>query len=670
MDSRAVDTEIPRLYELAAAFEASRAADVPTYAPKSFSKAQRLLADLRQRWADYQKKGALEEKIALVSRELEAAGARARATEPHLSRLVQKRRQAIMSGTVGYHAPQELKEAEKLFRATVEEAEDQASSLTKEAAVACENAYLEATLRSLERGPIQRLAFNVEHAGEVVPSDVLEQAQAALLELTDTVQAARNGEVTTTALRRKIASRGSRLGQLLGPFGNEALDPDLVDLPDNPWGEWAPGTRGRPEAPTTMHVTERTSDALTVVWMNRTNVYDSSLLERSSSDGPWQVVAEFPPAAAGWVTYDDQGLPPDTFHRYRVRVQNEFGSNVTTPDDTAVGYTRTEEDLPVRRLQFYVRVADVPDAGTNDSVQLRLQSPLVTYAPNGNNTWLDHAPRPTGGSLALWEDDLQRGSEFVYDVRSTYISQLSDITMLTVRKEGTDALGIAELALIVNGRDVFRRNFGETASTCLWIDEGDGHSPIFTIYHPELRAANEWQSYVQAPPDLPSEIPNDEVVSRFEGITGDALHGTDARWRPALRPVRATRVSDEEVHVTLMLRGDASILPDPDVTLGFDLRLFITCNDDNTEATLKVESGDVQASAEFALIVELLALAAAPAGVALLLFAMHLATEVAKESWEPIVEHMVLDPPIPGFCPKVQINQEANGDAIITFRPV
>lgn len=218
---------------------------------------------------------------------------------------------------------------------------------------------------------------------------------------------------------------------------------------------------------------------------------------------------------------------------------------------------------------------------------------------------------------------------------------------------------------------MFRKLFGETASTWLWLDEGDGHLPTFTIYHPELRDYPNWQEYIQAPPDLQTVFPNDEIVSRFEAIVGDTIHGTPAVWRTALEPVRVTRApvagqQFERLTVRLLLRGNVDYLPDPDVTINFTLQVSLTCNAANTEASLTLVSTDVYASARFDLVVEMLSLAFAPAGEALLVFGRVLAANAAKSSWQPVAERIVFR--TLGVCPILQVDQDAHGNASIQFR--
>lgn len=127
-----------------------------------------------------------------------------------------------------------------------------------------------------------------------------------------------------------------------------------------------------------------------------------------------------------WTSHEDTGLQSDTFYCYRVRTENAFGSNVTPVDNQACGYTRVsgsrleeeEKDtpVPVWRVQVTIRTADVSNAGTEDAVQIRLNSPLSLsrYSPRGNETWLDYGPRLDSpiGTPAVWRDDFDRGREF------------------------------------------------------------------------------------------------------------------------------------------------------------------------------------------------------------------------------------------------------------------
>lgn len=185
--------------------------------------------------------------------------------------------------------------------------------------------------------------------------------------------------------------------------------------------------------------------------------------------------------------------------------------------------------------------------------------------------------------------------EFTYDLDLTEVSELTDITMLTIEKQGTDALGIASISLQVNGVEVFDKFFGETASTCLWIDEGDGYFPNYTIFHSELRAHRKWQAYIGSPPQPSPIISNAEVVSRVEGVIGDFLHGKKLYWdEDAFHPVlvAAEKLDDRTLKVDVDLRADVDFIPDPKIDVNFDLRFEFECEvgAETATATLTVKT--------------------------------------------------------------------------------
>jgi hypothetical protein len=656
------------LVELEDVFERSILDEVPTYAPAAFAKAADLRRAMKRQSPEQRSAASDDQSIERANAALHEARQRAKAAEPHLADLIQVHSRAVRSHAIGYHAPEVLRVAEERFWEAVSSGEAGDFAATRRLAKAAESKYAEATLVSLERGPLRQLASEIDSVADLVGPELQAEAAAVLAGLHETTRSAKAKKTPLASVRQTVERGTSQIRRLIDRPGADALGGGGLRPPVDPGPGWAPGTFEPPEAPMTMRIGERTADALTVSWIDRSSMYDLQILERSIENGPFEAVAELGPSVNGRTTYQDTGLSPDTLHRYRVRVSNEYGSNVTRPDNMAVGHTKMAEDLAVWRVQLYVRVADVSDAGTDNGVQVRLQSPLFNYAPNGNRTWLDHAPRLLGSAFA-WEDDFDRGSEFLYDIRSLYVDALGDITMLTLHKDGTDAIGIAEFALLVNGREVFRKRFGESRSTCLWLDEGDGHNPMYSVYHPELRASAGWQSYVQSPPPPPREFLNAEIVSRFEGVVGHALHGTPARWRSAVRPVRVTKASVEtetfeRLRVNLLLVGDVDIVPDPNVSLTFDLQVTFSCNPQNPRPRITFISDEVHASASFDAIVELLLLATAPAGLALLVLGKTLAVEAAESNWQRVTEEIVLRV---AFCPGFEVNADENGDASIRF---
>jgi hypothetical protein len=406
----------------------------------------------------------------------------------------------------------------------------------------------------------------------------------------------------------------------------------------------------------TIRVTNRTEKSLTVVWQDRSNRDETNVLLRQRENESWEAIAEFG-ALSGWTEYTDSNLDPDTLYSYRVRSENYMGVVTTPLDNRAGGWTRGGNEIGVWRIQLRIRTADVSDAGTEDPIQVRLTSPLATFSPNGNQRWLDYGPRFEGTS---WRDDFVRDREFTYDLDQSYIRELSDITMLTIRKEGSDAIGIAEITLLVNEEEVFNRHFGETSSTCLWIDDGAGQSPSYTIWHRELRADPRWQAFTAKQHLPPLRITNEDIVSRLESLVGHSMHGTKAGWGEFSSPawVEATFLDEEPLRVDLDLEADVPYIQDPEIDINFDLHFAITCNQSAGTATLRVTSENVSASVDFDFLTELFGTILT---VGTFTWIEDWIAGKIEDEFQSIVEKIEVD--TDGLCPTVKV--EANGD--ITF---
>jgi hypothetical protein len=659
-------------------FERCRATDIAVYAPSSFRRATNLLGELHQEWPGLAG-DRLEERVSRAREALQHADSVAQATRPHLWPLVGLRAQAVRDSALGSRAPDELRTAEDCYWAAVERAEAHDFDAADERAHAGVRAYRAASAASLERGALLQHARDIEEGRGILGHDDYDEAQAELKRLRSDLKTATSGELPLAELRSRIADRATWLQRQTQPpaghGGGGGSPTDGLQIHIDPGSPLAPGTREPPPAVDRMRIGERQANALTVHWRDSaTGFITSQVLERSVGDAPFVAIAEPPRSSTGWSSWVDSGLDPDTRYTYRVRTLNDNGYSVTLRANMAVGYTRNAEDLPVWRIQLYVRVADVSDAGTDDrDFLVALQSASANYGPNGNRLWLDHGPRLINVWPPRWQDDLTRASEFTYDLSLDHVSQLADITEITMIKRGEDAAAIAEIALQVNGREVFRKHFGESASTCLWLGEGGGHEPYFTIGHAELRASPSWQGYPGQPPDPPYRFENDELVSRFEAIVGDSIHETAAHWRYATRQVRVTTSVEgeqaQQIFVRLLLHADSGhlIVPDPDITLTFTVQLSITCNSTNTEATVGLVAQDVDSNASYGALINLFALALAPAGPAVLAYLTTLANRAAKAGFQPVAEHIVLNSN--GRCPSLSVDADVDGNASIRFRP-
>lgn len=212
------------------------------------------------------------------------------------------------------------------------------------------------------------------------------------------------------------------------------------------------------------------------------------------------------------------------------------------------------ETTPVWRAQFRLSVADVSDAGTDDDVRIQLNS--------NNSTWLDYA-----------RNDYERNSSFTYDLLLTGVRKLGDITMLKIYKNKTDAICVRSMVLIINGRTIYSRTFGNTVSTCLWLDNNDGHPSSFVVSGAVLRASSPWKGFVQ--PAVPTILTHTELESRIEGAVGDRIQSNKLSWGAGTNlfghAVEVTKKSSTAVHVDLDLEYGLPLLPNPEVDVDFDL---------------------------------------------------------------------------------------------------
>ncbi|OGO68384.1 MAG: hypothetical protein A2Z49_05370 [Chloroflexi bacterium RBG_19FT_COMBO_56_12] len=640
----------------AAVLEKARSEDVPTYAPHLFAGALELWERVQEEFTKCSPVEQVTKYLEQFLEKLAKASEQSARSKEELSELVRLRTESLRSVWVRYHSPEILMKAEHDYRKAIALAENGNLNAARKHAAYASKSYREATLQSLERGPLASLENQLKYSHQFLPHKRIEEADLELSDLRNALDGARRGDLEISALRARIGISRFSIGQLLG-LGSDLFVDDFFPTP--PDGGLDPETTGPPKAPLSMRITDRAADSLSVTWQDRSSTDEVNYLERREEDGPWEVVAEFGPLS-DWITYQDTGLEPDTRYCYRVRVENSFGSKTTPSDNRACGYTRDGNNLRVWRIQITIRTADIPDAGTSDDVRVRLNSPLATYIPHLNQTWLDYGPQLITPFPVVWSDDFDRGREFTYDLRLPYISELSDITLISIVKEGTDALGIAEISLRVNGVQVFERFFGETASTCLWIDEDDGHSPIYTVSHAELRAHPSWQAYVASPPDPPLQISSGELVSRLEGIMGDSIHGTELYWDRdhffGSAWVEVKRLNDTTLEVDLDLGVDVPVLGDPEVDINFHLNFNLTCNQAAGTATLVVTTTDFDASVDFDLLDEIVTLGG------INYFEDRIA-EAMEAGFNNITEVITINSG--GLCPRIEIDNNGN----VNFRP-
>ncbi len=343
-------------------------------------------------------------------------------------------------------------------------------------------------------------------------------------------------------------------------------------------------------APGNIRIVARSSDSATLSWYDRTDVEDRYELLRSVSGGAPQVIRNYG-SLSGEHSFQDNNLSADTLYCYRLVV---YRGSASKHSQTQCVYTRDEPRREVIRAQIEITVADIPHAGTDDPINVRLNSPAsAPYVPAGNSTWVDYG-----------RDDFERGSTFTYDLQT--VDDLSDITLLTIEKHGTDETCLESVRLMLNTTDsgegvtVFEHVFGSTWANCHWINGNSGHSPMVTFFHDDLRAHPAW-------PEPSSDWCGDSsdacglrafpmslstLKSRFEAVAGHLLHFQgNTEWR-GNNAFELELIDYRTLFVQLHLKADIPILSNPDVDLWGYAKLKPRFDNDVAISTLELNGVD------------------------------------------------------------------------------
>src|SRR5262245_57052957 len=259
-----------------------------------------------------------------------------------------------------------------------------------------------------------------------------------------------------------------------------------------------------------------------------------------------------------------------------------FAIFATTLTLTGAAFATPAENAPIWRVQMRIQTADVGDAGTDDSVRVRLNA--------ANSTWLDYG-----------RDDFPRNNTFTYDLKMDGISRISDLDYISISKTGDDGLCLKSFALLINGREIYTEIFPGSGH---WLDTDSGHSPSYFVSGTAMRLDNSWVAYTQ--PFPPLAIPNAEIVSRIEGMVGDFIHGKRLQWGHKYGSAYVEVVKKpgavNTLEVDLDLELDLPYWFNPEVDVNFDIQ--VRCIDN--QVVLKVTN--VTADVDSDVISELLSL--------------------------------------------------------------
>ncbi len=352
-------------------------------------------------------------------------------------------------------------------------------------------------------------------------------------------------------------------------------------IPVDPWEPPIP-TSSPPLAPTTLQILKRDANRVDFRFRDRaTNETGYTVQRRLITSNTWQTVASYPARNTGtYTTYFDSNVTGDAGYCYRAVATNADGSAYSS---SRCAYTKAATPEPVWRAELRIETANVSHAGTDNSIRVRLNDSSSSTLPYGNEVWLNYS-----------HNDFEQGTDFSYDLSLDSISSLEDITKLQLYKEGTDAICIREIELIVNEESVYFQGFGNTTNTCKWLDNDPGYSPYLTVSHAQLRGSAMWQSFA---PGMPLVFENDELISRVESMIGNAAHGTALQWGELNGSdyVETTWIDPTTLHFDIDMEADLTWPLSPEVDIDFDLTVDAACYGSTVDVTIQTENFTVDA---------------------------------------------------------------------------
>ncbi|MEZ4331098.1 MAG: hypothetical protein R3F35_05070 [Myxococcota bacterium] len=362
------------------------------------------------------------------------------------------------------------------------------------------------------------------------------------------------------------------------------------------------------------------SSVVEIGWYDVSTDDVSSFLERRREpDGAWELRQRVDAPIAYQMSLTDTGLLPDTRYCYRVTVVGRTGTRLVSIPTCVV--TQQVDDLAVTRAQLRVVIADVADAGTDGFVSLALTDPFPNL-PTGNFTSLD-TPR----------DDLERGSDVVYELNVRGVDTLRDVTRISLASGSTDEFCVERMQLILNdnendgltpasGTVVFDRFFGAAASRCRWV--GGIHGPL-VIAHGELRAAPGFNAFDGGA--AITAIGRSEVQARLEALFGTMLFQRfDVFWGSHESEPVAIEASGDSLEVEVDLEAEVEG-PNPDLLVRFTLKPSFTPTDVPNVWNFHLATQGLSTTTEYGWLVARLASILDPVCIAV--------ENVAAGSWPP-----------------------------------
>ena len=548
--------------------------DLPDFAPNLFQKAQKSVVELRKYFDKTGKLGSKDLKTSAdVIDEFHTTAERMKTV---LGKAYDLHRASIQSNFIRMYDPKLFFSAEKSYWEAIENGEKRSFD---KAAIGAKNALndYQSLLKRAQAKLKSETTPTLEQYQSVVKSDL--KTLSGNINTPEQIAAADN-------IMARVNLNNIGFGQNIdGLLTGDDYPPPYFPPPPPPPG---------PIPAVTVGITDVKRHSIEFFWHDRSDNETGNRILRTTDLSNWQNISEQGVQQKfSKFTYTDRNLQASTRYCYAVETYNNEGARRSSFN---CAYTRDAVAIPIWRLQLKIRVTNVSDAGTDDETRAVI---------NGHSTYLDYG-----------RDDLERNTNYAYDLNLDNISELSDIVDFQLIKNGSNHVLISEFSLIANNNKVlFSRFFGDTRATALDLSG-------YVVGHDELRNSPEWMQFVAsagtdrlftAPPfsiaengQFQVEISKDEIVSRIEGLVGHMTHADPSlrgnmQWGHISGPaVEIKKVSNNTLHVDLDLEVPISIWPNPELDVDFDIELSKECVNDTTMAVV-IKSKNFTSNADYAL---------------------------------------------------------------------
>lgn len=233
----------------------------------------------------------------------------------------------------------------------------------------------------------------------------------------------------------------------------------------------------------------------------------------------------------------------------------------------AYAQSATLDNTPVWRMQLEVQTCDSSNAGTDDSVYVKLNNSEERF-------YLD-----------LPGNDRERNETNKYDLSFSTVRDAGDITKITVGKDGSDAWCIRRVALYLNSvaSPVFNQTIAGAGTT---IDSDPGYLPSTTFSSATLRGSGMWnlsgaRSAIVPALNASGDFVIDDLVieSIITGVIGDEIDYNGLYWGGKhgdyVETYHEAGDSSATTHVDLDLKYETGhwYMPNPEVDIDFDLTI-------------------------------------------------------------------------------------------------